>query len=63
MVPSRVRGQGMEKPEVVIDYNSGIGGVDLSDKLSQHKENTKKYYQNTSLDLENEVQFCQATIL
>jgi hypothetical protein len=41
MVPSWVRGQGMEKPEVVIDYNSGMGDVDLSDKLSQHKENNE----------------------
>jgi hypothetical protein len=31
MVPTRVQGQDMEKPRVVIDYNSRTGVVDLSD--------------------------------
>jgi hypothetical protein len=31
IIPSWVQGQDMEKLEVVIDYNSGLGGVDLSD--------------------------------
>jgi hypothetical protein len=28
IVPTRVRGHGMEKPTIVTDYNSGMGGVD-----------------------------------
>jgi hypothetical protein len=31
MVPTRVRGQDMKKPKVIIDYNCGMGGMDLSD--------------------------------
>jgi hypothetical protein len=46
MVQTRIRGQEMEKPKIVIDYNSGMAGVDISDAyLSQHKERLKKYYQ------------------
>jgi hypothetical protein len=49
MVPARIRGQEMEKPKVAIDYNSGMGGVDLSDAYltSYHstRKTLKKYYQ------------------
>jgi hypothetical protein len=38
----------MEKPEVFIDYNSGMGGVDISDAYSTSYRSTrkrlKKYY-------------------
>jgi hypothetical protein len=39
----------MEKPKVVIDYNSGIEGVDLSDaywtSYCSTRKRQKKYYQ------------------
>jgi hypothetical protein len=49
MVPIGVQGLDIEKPKVVIDYNFGMEGVDLSDAcltsyLSTRKR-LKKYYQ------------------
>jgi hypothetical protein len=41
-VPTRVQGQGMEKPNVVTDYNSGLGGVDLIDSYWTSYCNTRK---------------------
>jgi hypothetical protein len=39
IVPACVEGQDMEKPRVVLDYNSWMGDMDLlTDKQSQHKE-------------------------
>jgi hypothetical protein len=49
MVLTRIQGQNMEKPKVVIDYNSRMGGVDLSDAYltSYHstRKRLKKFYQ------------------
>jgi hypothetical protein len=42
MVPTRVKGQDMEKPNVVTDYNSGMGGVDLIDSYWTSYCNTRK---------------------
>jgi hypothetical protein len=49
MVPTRVQGQDMQKPEVVTDYNSGMGGVNVSDAYLPSYRSTRKgltkYYQ------------------
>jgi hypothetical protein len=49
MVPTKVRGQYMEKLTIVIDYNSRMGGVDHSDAYSTSyhstRERLRKYYQ------------------
>jgi hypothetical protein len=49
IVPTRVRGQDMEKPKVVTDYNSRMGGMNLSGAyLTSHnsiRKRLKKYYQ------------------
>jgi hypothetical protein len=42
MVPTVVRGQGVEKPKVVIDYNSRMGGVDLSDANMRGYRSSRK---------------------
>jgi hypothetical protein len=48
MVPTRVWGQGMEKPKVVINYNSGKEGADLSDayltSYCSTRSRLKKYH-------------------
>jgi hypothetical protein len=49
MAPTRVRGQDMEKPKVVIDYNSGMRGVDLSDTYLTSYHSTRKRLKNTLL--------------
>jgi hypothetical protein len=42
MISSRFRGQDMEKPKVVVDYNSGMGCVDPNDKLCSTRKRQKK---------------------
>jgi hypothetical protein len=43
MVLTRVLGQDMKKPrEVLTDYNSGMGGVDLSDAYLKSYHTTRK---------------------
>jgi archaellin len=53
MIPTWVQGQDMEKLEVVIDYNSGLGGVVLSDTyLTSYcgkRKKVKKYYQTLNV--------------
>jgi hypothetical protein len=46
MVPTGVRGQDLEKPKVVIDYNSRMGGVDLSDAYLTRYHSTRKRLKN-----------------
>jgi hypothetical protein len=46
MVPTRVRGQDAERPNVIIDYNSGMGGVDLSDAYMTSYRSTRKRIKN-----------------
>jgi hypothetical protein len=49
MVPASVRGQDVDKPKLVTDYNSGMGGVDLSDVYltcnRSPRKSLKTYYQ------------------
>jgi hypothetical protein len=56
MVPSRVRGQGMEKPELII-----IPGWEVCTSVTSYRSTRKTLKKittkNTSLDLEKEVQF------
>jgi hypothetical protein len=47
MVPTRVQGQDMEKPTVVIDYNPRMGGVDLSDAYMTSYCSTRKRLKKT----------------
>jgi hypothetical protein len=42
MVPAWLQGQDMEKSKVVIDYNCGMGGADLSDAYSTCNRSTRK---------------------
>jgi hypothetical protein len=46
MAPTRIRGQDMEKPKVVIDYNSGTGDVDLSGAYFTSYRSTRKRLKN-----------------
>ncbi|XP_037774510.1 piggyBac transposable element-derived protein 4-like [Penaeus monodon] len=41
-LPPNRRGVERSKPEVVVDYNNGMKGVDLSDQLAQSYPSTKK---------------------
>ncbi|XP_037774642.1 piggyBac transposable element-derived protein 4-like [Penaeus monodon] len=43
-LPPNRRGVERSKPEVVVDYNNGMKGVDLSDQLAQSYPSTKKTF-------------------
>jgi hypothetical protein len=49
MVPIRLRGQDVEKPKVVTDFNSSIGCVDLSDVYLTNCCIVLKLIQDTSV--------------
>jgi hypothetical protein len=49
LVQTRVRGQDVKKPKVVVDYNLMMGGVDMSDaylvSYRSTRKRLKKFYQ------------------
>jgi hypothetical protein len=47
VVPTKVRWQDVEKPKAVIDCNSGMAGVNLSDAYLTSYCNTRKRLKNT----------------
>jgi hypothetical protein len=46
MVPTRIQGQDMGKPKVVIDYNFEMGGLHLSDAYLTSYHSTRKRQKN-----------------
>jgi hypothetical protein len=42
MAPTRIRGEDTENPNVIIDCDSGMEGVDLNDAYSTKYGNTRK---------------------